>query len=127
MQQPPSGASVSAALARTLARQANAVVRVVCVNSLRQWASHLPGDDGRVNWAYRCAGQGSVIGLPAGVLLREYGTTCSSRLGAKRGVAGLPGAGLEPTEHRHGGPVRLTGPPPGQCPGGPGPLEAPMP
>ena len=48
-----SGASVSAALARTLARPAKAVVRVVCVESLRRRVPYLPGEGGRVNRAYR--------------------------------------------------------------------------
>jgi hypothetical protein len=52
-----------------------------------------------------------------GVLLREYGTKCRARLCAIRGVACLPGA--RPGTHRvpAGGPVRLTGPPSGRCPG----------
>src|SRR5437868_24252 len=51
------------------------------------------------------------------VLLRECGTKCRSRLSGSRGVACLPGAGLELIAYRHGGPVRLTGPPSGRCPG----------
>ena len=86
-----SGASVSAALARTLARPAKAVAVTAGVSAA---SSACPARRSRAQvWNER-----------------------SARLSASRGVARLPGAGLELIEYRHGGPVRPTGPPSGRCP-----------
>ena len=118
-------ASVSTALARTLARPAKAVVRVVwvksCVSGCRPHRATMGP-----SIALTVGRRATSSPPPSRRSLARVSDEVRSRLSASR-VWQSAGRRLELIEYRRGGPVRLTGPPSGRCRGVSRPAEAPMP